>query len=397
MTIVTLKGMSWSHPRGYDPLVAAAAAWRSAHDVDIIWDRRSLQDFEDFPVDELARHYDLMVIDHPHIGEAAAQGSLAPLDEPHRAAECTKLRDASVGPSYASYAWAGRQWALPIDAATQVQAFRPDLVEMPASSWQDVLSLASAGLVECPMRPPHSLMSLYTLAANLGAPCAVAGPRLFDGEIGAQAVEMIRELVGSVEASCFAKDPIDVLEAMAASDSRVALSPLIYGYVSYARRGFRNHLLKFTDIPSASEAGPIGSALGGAGLAVSAFSRHRAAASDFAFWVASGFIQRGLYADAGGQPAHADAWEDERVNGEAGRFYVDTRPTLEGAWLRPRHAGYLAFQGAASERLNDGLRAKERASTIVEALNAMFRVNLSASRPDEEDRRNRGTQIGGAR
>jgi multiple sugar transport system substrate-binding protein len=394
---VTLKGMSWSHPRGYDPLVAAAAAWRERHDVDISWDRRSLQDFEDFPVDELARRYDLMVIDHPHIGEAVARGSLAPLDEPQHAADCAKLHAASVGPSYVSYAWAGRQWALPIDAATQVQAFRPDLLEAPPSSWGDVLSLARDGLVDCAMRPPHSLMSLYTLAANLGAPCAVAGPRLFDIGIGAQAIEMIRELVGLIGSSCTAKDPIDVLEAMAAANSRIGLSPLIYGYVSYARLGFRNRLLKFANVPSVGGAGPIGSALGGAGIAVSAFSRHRAAASDFAFWVASGDVQRGLYADAGGQPAHAAAWEDERANADAGRFYFDTRATLEGAWLRPRHAGYLAFQGAASERLNEGLRAKESASMIIDALNAMFRANLSTSSQNEVDRRGRGKQIGGAR
>jgi multiple sugar transport system substrate-binding protein len=254
-----------------------------------------------------------------------------------------------------------------------------------------MLSLACAGLVDCPMRPPHSLMIAYTLAANLGAPCAVERPALFDAEIGARALETIREFVGLIDASCYAKDPIDVLEAMAGPDSRIALSPLIYGYVSYARPGFRAHLLKFTDMPSAGAAGPIGSALGGAGIAVSAFSRHRAAASDIAFWIASGPVQRGLYAETGGQPAHADAWEDDRVNAEAGRFYIDTRKTLEGAWLRPRHAGYLTFQRAASERLNEGLIAKESASKIVEALNEMFRRNLSGSS------RGRGQQIGGAR
>jgi multiple sugar transport system substrate-binding protein len=397
MTNVTLKGMSWSHPRGYDPLVAAARAWRAERGVEIAWDRRSLQDFEDFPVDDLARRYDVMVIDHPHIGEAASQGSLAPLDEPQRAADCARLRAASVGPSYASYTWARRQWALPIDAATQVQAVRPDLIEAPPASWREVVALARIRLVECPMRPPHSLMTLYTLAANLGAPCAVEGPDLFDDEIGVRAVEMIRELVGLIDDACYAKDPIDVLEAMAAPDSRIALAPLIYGYVSYARPGFRERLLTFTDIPSAGAAGPIGSALGGAGIAVSAFSQYRAAASDFAFWVASGPVQRGLYADAGGQPAHADAWQDERINVEVGHFYIGTRATLEGAWLRPRHAGYLTFQRAASERLNDGLKAKESASKIIGALNEMFRANLSALTRDKVESRGRGRQIGGAR
>jgi len=387
----SLKGMSWSHPRGYDPLVAAAAVWRTQRGVEISWDRRSLQDFEEFPVEELAKRYDLMVIDHPHIGGAAEQGSLAPLDEPQRAAECAALEKASVGPSYESYAWAGRQWALPIDAAAQVQAARPDLIAEPPSSWSQMLSLARAGLVDCPLRLPHSLMIAYTLAANLGAPCAAEGPDLFDLKIGARAVEMMHELVALIDVSCFAKDPIDVLEAMSAKNSRIGLAPLIYSYVSYARPGFREKPLKFANIPMVGGAGPIGSTLGGAGIAVSAFSRHRAAAIDFAFWAASGPVQRGLYASAGGQPAHADAWGDAGVNAAARGFYFDTRATLDGAWLRPRHAGYMAFQRAASERLNEGLKAKERAASLVRALNEMYRSSL----PDHG--RNADLRHGGAR
>ena len=372
----SLNGMAWSHPRGYDPLVAAAAVWRAERGVEISWDRRSLQDFEDFPVEELARRYDLMVIDHPHIGEAAAQAVLAPLDDPQRAAECATLAAASVGLSYESYSWAGRQWALPIDAAAQTQATRPDLIERPPVSWSEALSLGRAGLIECPMRPPHSLMTAYTLAANLGAPCAVEGPNLFDLQTGARAIEMMRELVALIDVSCFVKDPIDVLEAMSAKNARIALAPLIYGYVSYARPAFRERPLRFANIPSAGHTGPIGSALGGAGIAVSAFSRQRAAAIDFAFWVASGPVQCGLYASAGGQPAHAGAWDDAGVNAAGAGFYFDTRATLEGAWLRPRHAGYMAFQRAASERLNEGLQAKESAASVVRALNEMFRNSL---------------------
>src|SRR5690606_22482026 len=63
---IALKGMTWSHPRGYDPMVACAQDWLEQTGVSIEWDKRSLQDFESFPVEELARRYDLIVIDHPH-------------------------------------------------------------------------------------------------------------------------------------------------------------------------------------------------------------------------------------------------------------------------------------------------------------------------------------------
>ena len=42
---IGLKGMTWSHPRGYDPIVATSAVWKQKTGVDIAWDKRSLQDF----------------------------------------------------------------------------------------------------------------------------------------------------------------------------------------------------------------------------------------------------------------------------------------------------------------------------------------------------------------
>ncbi len=64
------------------------------------------------------------------------------------------------------------------------------------------------------------------------------------------------------------------------------------------------------------------------------------------------------------------------MNRAAADFYQATRATLDGAWLRPRHNGYMAFQAAASERLNEGLRRGEKSRAIVEALNALFRATL---------------------
>src|SRR5690348_5306401 len=76
---VTLRGMTWDHPRGYDPLVACSVAWHARTCVRIDWERRSLQDFESFPVAELAGRYDLIVIDHPHVGQITRERCLAPL------------------------------------------------------------------------------------------------------------------------------------------------------------------------------------------------------------------------------------------------------------------------------------------------------------------------------
>jgi multiple sugar transport system substrate-binding protein len=373
---IVLRGMTWSHPRGYDPLVACSKLWGDKTGVSIEWDKRSLQDFEAYPVEELSQRYDLIVIDHPHVGQVMREGCLKPFDDPARTAEREALRRASVGPSYASYLWRGRQWALPIDAATQVMAWRPDLTDTSPRLWSDALALARQGAALCPMRPPHSLMVLYTLTGNLGRPCTVRGPELVDADAGAEAYERMRELMALLDPRCFGMDPIDVCGAMAAPESRIACAPLIYGYVSYSQEGFQPRRILFADIPSLGHEGPVGSALGGTGIAVSALSAEIEAATDFAYWVASGEVQAGLYAASGGQPAHAAAWEAEAVNAPVGDFYRATRRTLDGAWLRPRHDGYMAFQEAAAKLLNEALQSGAGEKETIARINALYRASL---------------------
>jgi multiple sugar transport system substrate-binding protein len=378
VSAIALKGMTWSHARGYDPLVACSALWKEKTGVSIEWDKRSLQDFESFPVEELARAYDLIVIDHPHVGQITGEGCLEPLDVAGREAERDALASGSVGRSYPSYTWAGRQWAFPIDAAAQVQAYRADLMAGPVTTWAEVLALARDGLVLLPMRPPHSLMTFYTLSGNLGAPCAVTGPAdVIDEAHGARVFDMMREIVGLVDPECFDMDPIAVSERMAAPGSKTVCSPLIYGYVNYAMEGFRPRRLAFADIPVAGSAGPVGSALGGTGIAVSAFSKDKDAAIDFAYWVASAEAQRGPYPASDGQPGHDAGWVDPAVNAATGGFYLNTRDTLEGAWVRPRHEGYMAFQQAASDRIIAALKRNEQSRKVVADLNRLFRESFS--------------------
>lgn len=369
---VALRGMTWNHPRGWQPLEACSAIWRERTGVAITWDRRSLQDFETFPVDQLARDYDLIVIDHPHVGQVARESCLLPLDDPRLAA----IAQGSVGASYPSYFWQGRQWALPIDAATQVQAWRPDRLPAPAADWREVMALAVAGRVALPLRSPHALMCFYSLVAQLGAPAAVEGPQLFDTAAGSEAIAMLRALVPHLDRACLEQDPIAVFERMAQPDSPIACVPLIYGYVSYACEGFRPARIAFSDMPMLGGRGPVGSALGGTGMAVSARTAHAQAALDFALWVAGAEAQAGPYASAGGQPGHAAAWEDATVNAATHDFYRATRRTLEGAFVRPRHDGYMPYQEAASQRILAALQSSEPAAGVVAELNALFRATL---------------------
>ncbi|WP_347304577.1 extracellular solute-binding protein (plasmid) [Croceibacterium sp. TMG7-5b_MA50] len=365
--------MTWDHPRGYDPLAAAAREWAARTGVEIAWDRRSLQDFESYPVEELARAYDLIVIDHPHVGQVAAEGALLPLDGLADDAALAAIAAGSVGGSYDSYHWQGRQWALPIDAAAQVQAWVPDRIDGPVSDWAEVLRLAEEGRLTIPLRAPHALMSLFTLCGLDGIVPDPAAEHLFPAE-AASACRHLQDLADRVGADAWGHDPIAVLDAMADPTSPVAVAPLTYGYVSYSRPVAGATAIRFADLPLLGTGRPTGSALGGTGIAISAWCKSPGEAAAFAAWVAGAGVQRGLYAAAGGQPGHADAWADDEVNAATQDFYRATRATLDAAWLRPRHHGYMAYQQAASERLERGLRRNEAADSIVAALNAMYRT-----------------------
>ena len=341
--LAELTGITWDHPRGLGPLLAASRAYSTQHTgVTVRWDARTLQDFADVPIDGLAASYDLAVIDHPHVGEVAATKCLVPLDEMIEAEDMARLAEQSVGRSHDSYQYAGRQWALAIDAAAQVSAYRQDGASAPPTRWEQVLELARAGKVVWPYKPVDALMSFFTLIANLGHPCFVNEDVAISKGVGVEVLEYMLDLAHLVPAACASMNPIAALEAMV-RDERLQYCPLLFGYSNYSRRGFRPDLVRFTNIPSWSS-GPVGAVLGGAGIGVSTRGRSVEAASRFAAWLASAECQRTAYFEGGGQPANAEAWTDPTVNRTSSEFFRDTRETLERSWMRPRFPGFLRFQ-----------------------------------------------------
>lgn len=370
--MIKLRGMTWSHPRGYDPMLACSKLWQEKTGVEIIWEKRSLQDFETFPVEELAAAYDLIVIDHPHVGQIMRESCLLPLDDAAHADEVAAIAAGTVGRSYPSYNWQGRQWAFPIDAATQVQAYRADRLSGPVMDLAAFVRLAEKGKAILPMRPPHSLMTFITLAAHLGTPCSIEGSDFIAKADGETVLDWMARIVAAMDVSCYEMDPIAVLDLMSQPDSPYDASTFVYGYVNYSFAGFRPARIAFADMPVIDGRAPNGSALGGTGIAVSARTQAPEEAKAFARWIASGPVQAGIYAGSNGQPGHSDAWVSDTVNSPALDFYRNTRATLEGAYVRPRHDGYMAFQSAASEVISDGLRTGERHTVLVEKLNRLF-------------------------
>jgi multiple sugar transport system substrate-binding protein len=375
--MIVLRGMTWDHPRGYDPMVATARAYEADHPgISIRWEKRSLQAFADRPVEVMAREFDLMVIDHPHAGAVAESGHVVDLRTTVPPETLAALAEQSVGLSHVSYEYAGGQWALAIDAATPVASYRPERLDRVPERWDEVIRLAEKKRVVWPVKPVDALMNFFNLAANCGFDVAKAKDRLIDPSDGRVVLDAMLAVVRHLPVDCLAMNPIEAYERLA-DDGGADYCPYAYGYVNYARTGFRRHLLRFADTPALGAEGPRGSCLGGTGLAISALCEHCEAALDYALWVASADCQKGLYFDSGGQPANAAAWDDDRCNALSGDFFRNTRRTLDRSWMRPRYDGYISFQDAGGEIVNACLAGSVSISAALEQLDDAYRSSFS--------------------
>ncbi len=364
-----LNGMTWEHERGFNSMVAAADAYaRLVPEVEVRWTFRSLQAFADQHLERLVEEFDLLVIDHPHIPLAATRELFAPLDGVGFDAELATLAQQSVGRSHESYRFGERQWALATDAAAQVAAYRPDLIDEPPRDWDAVLALAREGRVVWPYKPVDAWSSLITIASGLGEEPMRTPGRFLSEKVLVDSLGVLRTLAELVPKDNQFWNPIEAAEALSTGDQFV-YCPLLFGYTNYSRLGYRPHRLKYVDIP-ASVRGVAGSLLGGAGTAVSARSAHREEAIRHAFWLASADVQAGPYYAGGGQPGNAVAWESPALNEDSLDFFRGTRRTLEGAYLRPRSPEYIEIQNELSPLVTEAICGRVSDADLLSQLDA---------------------------
>lgn len=340
-TSTPLRGMTWDHPRGTGPAHAATTVWVERHpDVELIWDARPLSAFEDQPISELVADYDVLMIDHPHVGGAVAQQALLDLGEWVAPDFLRDQCEQSVGPSYASYTYAGRQWALAVDAAAQVGAYRADLVDASGAelprTWEDVAALArrscaGGARLLLPLNPTHAWCTLLSLVQSrtVALDTVTQWTSAFE-----DALETLAALVPDLDPRSEDTDPI-AAGRLATQTDQVLGVPLAFGYVTFARaERSPGRWLTHVDAPR-GEAG-FGSVLGGVGLAISARTAQPELAAELAMLVASAEFQCHQLVDAGGQPGHRSAWLDQRVDLAANRFFSSTIASLEAGFVRRR-------------------------------------------------------------
>lgn len=374
---IQLRGITWDHTRGYVPMTATAQRYHELHpDVEITWSKRSLQEFADKPLGGLSEQFDLLVIDNPWMGFVAAHKNLLALETHLPSAFLADQAANSVGKSHESYLYAGSQWALAIDSATPVAAYRPDLLAQAGATvprtFDELIALGKRGLVCCPSIP----LDVYGNFLNL---LVAAGEQIFANpeEVAARepalvALERLKQLADVVPARFFELNPIRTHEVMSRED-QFAYCPYTYGYTNYARRGYAPKLLKFGDVVGLTANRPGSTMLGGTGLAISAGCRHPEIAADYAMFCASPAIQRGIYFESGGQPSHRTAWLDADTNAVCSSFFLDTLPTLDRAFVRPRYNGYVGFQDHAGEPIHEFLRLGGSAGQVIDKINTLYR------------------------
>jgi multiple sugar transport system substrate-binding protein len=375
--VLQYDGLTWNHPRGFEALDAAARE-QAVQDagLQIRWHKQPLEGFESHPVGDLAARYDLVVLDHPCLGEVVAQECFLPLndlfDEEERRVWCST----SVGPSYSSYQYAGNLWALPLDAATQTCAINPQAIGpgMHPATWTEVIDLAGHHPMCLSLAGPHALLSFFSICAQIAGEESRSGQdEFFEDEVCWQAYEMLSTLYEKSIKTHLNDNPIGILDCMASS-REIALCPLIYGYVNYAvqRQGHGTEQLAFIDAPRCTEQSPARSTVGGTGLAISRKARVTEALLAHVRYLMSPAYQVDFAPAHGGQPSSEIAWCNPEVNARANGFYRNTLETMSNGWIRPRYAGYVEFQGRASAFLRDALAAGRSAQSVIGKLKAMF-------------------------
>lgn len=356
---IVLKGVGWDHPRCMSPLIESTKSLvpEIAPELAVTWDTRSLSHFGDGQLEELLG-YDLVIFDHPYCGQIARNGWFVNLKEALTDSERSAFANDSLGPSWISYHTDDGIWGLPIDAAAQVAACRPDLLDRldatPPSTLDDVFSLAeragAANLyVGVPFYPIDAICMFLTLAANRRTPVSRRQEFFPEHADTVEILEALKHLARISHPASRDWNPIRCFDHMSTADD-VCYVPYAFGYTNYARSGTQKPL-KFVDIPGFETTRCAGALLGGAGIGINAGCSHPALALEYAKRLCAPDYQAGPYFRDGGQPASLSAWRTPANDDASHDFFSGTIETMQNAYLRPTFDGYVDHFRAAGPRI----------------------------------------------
>ncbi|MGD9328645.1 MAG: extracellular solute-binding protein [Cyclobacteriaceae bacterium] len=374
--MIKLRGLTWDHPRGYDSVVAATTAFEKVRpDIQVIWRKRSLKEFGDQPLQEIVEEFDLLMIDHPFVGEAHQNQLLTRLELILPKNYLSEQSDLHIGKTYLSYNYHNHQYAIPIDAAAQFSAFNDISIsrhEIP-KTWDQFTEMMSqtsfSEKVIWPLCPTDFWCSFLTISAQYaGKDKKVFNSSGIDPDFALKTLILLKTATENLPKESWKLNPIQGLELM--KKGRYSFAPLLFGYISYSQKASP---LQFSNALAIDSQIPV-SLLGGVGLAISAYARNKKECAEFMQFFLRDEILSGCYFENNGQPSLLSSWNSGVLNKESKNFFAHTMASMNNAFVRPRIPGFNKFQESAARYLHENFR-RTREIRLIEHLNHLYTIH----------------------
>ncbi|CAN0538349.1 unnamed protein product, partial [Scytosiphon promiscuus] len=166
--------------------------------------------------------HDLITIDHPCMGQANANNLLLPLDKLVPRLSLEILKEESVGPSYQSYYYNGNLYAIAVDAAALVAAYREDLIlklglnipKTRAELLDFYKKIPSSHMVAWPLCATDLWCTFLTLCAQDGGRDFIKD-KTIENRLGIQVLDELKIHLEYLHHESINWNPIQILNRMA--------------------------------------------------------------------------------------------------------------------------------------------------------------------------------------
>ena len=254
-----------------------------------------------------------------------------------------------MGSTFKSYILDNKLLAVPIDAATPVPSWRPDLIEKNdlqiPSTWEELISMADKKHVVMPGFGADLFLNWLMLLHALDAHPFESVDNIAEKGKALEAAYLLKRLAEPMPKEIVNWNPITIAEMMTRED-KFAYCPFAYSYGNYCRHSFVDKPLRYGNLVKLYEK-PLKSILGGTGISISTGCKEIELALDFSLYCASADTQSNIYTYAGGQPVRKEAWSAPNLMSFTGQFFSDSYLSHKNALVRPRYNGYVALQEKA--------------------------------------------------
>jgi multiple sugar transport system substrate-binding protein len=312
------------------------------------------------------------------MGQADKNGLLLKLEDYISADTLQVLKTQSLGKCFDIYQYNKHTYALPIDAAALVAAYRKDQIKtlglkLPktktelVSFYKDLPTGFSVAWALCPTDIWCAFLTIC--AQNAGS--NFINNKTIDTKVGSDALDEIKRHLDYIHPMSLNWNPIQILDRMG-NEQDIIYAPFLFGYTNYSREGYTKNVVNFTNSPTGVQS-QISTIMGGVGLAASALTKHPIVASKFLTFVADADIQKGIFTKHGGQPANKIAWENDSNNTLCNGFFSDTMRTIQNAYIRPQHPGWNQFQEQGADIIHSGITKGTPSKEIIKQLNELYK------------------------